>query len=93
MRSTPTAVIGGWTSASLRIFAISRENVMAAGDNLNDGPMLRFAGNQWLWETIDDVKNIAKYIAKPIWRMAWRRWSKDWFKKFDKEALPPSLLP
>ena len=44
---------------------ISRENVMAAGDNLNDGPMLRFAGESVaMGNAIDDVKNIAKYIAK-----------------------------
>ena len=44
---------------------ISRENVMAAGDNLNDGSMLRFAGESVAMENaIDDLKDIAKYIAK-----------------------------
>lgn len=44
---------------------IPRENVMAAGDNLNDGPMLRFAGESVaMGNAIDDLKKIAKYIAK-----------------------------
>lgn len=44
---------------------IPRENVMAAGDNLNDGPMIQFAGESVaMGNAIDELKQNAKYIAK-----------------------------
>ncbi len=44
---------------------IPRENVMAAGDNLNDGPMIEYAGESVaMGNAIDELKQKAKYIAK-----------------------------
>ena len=44
---------------------IPRENVMAAGDNLNDESMLRFAGESVaMGNAIDELKRTAKYITK-----------------------------
>lgn len=44
---------------------IPREDVMAAGDHLNDGPMIEFAGESVaMGNALEELKAKAKYIAK-----------------------------